>query len=64
MFIISEQKDKFDKEIQKSPFVVIKEEFLFKNYEELDEFFESVKKFSLIHQKFYLSYEIDRKSVV
>jgi len=52
MFIISEQKDKFDREIQKSPFVKIKEEFLFKNYDELDEFFESVKSFTKIQQKF------------
>jgi len=52
MFIISEQKDKFNKEINKSPFSKIKEEFLFKNYDELDEFFESVKRFSQVQQKF------------
>jgi len=52
MFVISEQKEKFDKEIQKSPFIKIKEEFLFKNYNELDEFFESVKEFTQVQQKF------------
>lgn len=52
MFIISEQKDKFEKEISKNPFSKIKEEFLLKNYAELDEFFESVKKFTKIQQKF------------
>lgn len=52
MFIISEQKEKFNKEIQKRPFIQIKEEFLFKNYDELDEFFESVKEFTKVHKKF------------
>ena len=52
MFIISEQKDKFNREVSKNPFSKIKEEFLFKNYEELDEFFESVKQFTKIQQKF------------
>jgi hypothetical protein len=52
MFIVSEQKDKFEKEVRKNPFSKIKEEFLLKNYDELDEFFESVKKFTKIQQKF------------
>lgn len=52
MFIISEQRDKFQKEVNKNPFIKIKEEFLFKNYEELDEFFESVKQFTKAQQKF------------
>ena len=52
MFIVSEQKEKFEKEIKKSPFVKIKEEFLFKNYDELDEFFESVKSFTQIQKRF------------
>jgi hypothetical protein len=52
MFIISEQKDKFEKEVSKNPFSKIKEEFLLKNYDELDEFFESVKQFTKIQQKF------------
>lgn len=52
MFIVSEQKEKFEKEIKKSPFVTIKEEFLFKNYDELDKFFESVKSFTQIQKRF------------
>ncbi len=54
MFIISDNKnkDKFEKEVSKSPFSKIKQEFLFKNYDELDEFFESVKHFSKIQTKF------------
>jgi len=52
MFIVSEQKDKFEKEVSKNPFSKIKEEFLLKNYDELDEFFESVKQFTKIQQKF------------
>jgi hypothetical protein len=52
MFIVSEQKDKFEKEVNKNPFSKIKEEFLLKNYDELDEFFESVKQFTKIQQKF------------
>lgn len=52
MFIISEQKDKFEKEVSKSPFSKIKEEFLLKNYDELDEFFESVKQFTKVQQRF------------
>ena len=54
MFVIAEEisKDKFQKEIQKNPFCKIKQDFIFKNYQELDEFFESVKKFSKIQEKF------------
>ena len=54
MFIISEDKNKpkFEREVSKSPFSKIKQEFLFKNYDELDEFFESVKQFSKIQNKF------------
>lgn len=52
MFIISNQKDKFNTEVSKSPFVKIKDEFIFKNYDELDAFFESVKKFKEMKEKF------------
>lgn len=54
MFIIAaeESRGKFKKEIQKNPFHKIKEEYVFKNYEELDEFFESVKSFTKIQHKF------------
>lgn len=54
MFIISEEinKGKFQREVAKSPFAKIKNEFVFKNYDELDEFFQSVKKFSQMQEKF------------
>lgn len=52
MFIISNQKNKFDTEVSKSPFVKIKDEFIFKNYDELEEFFESVKHFKEMKDKF------------
>lgn len=54
MFIISEEinKGKFQREVAKSPFAKIKNEFVFKNYDELDDFFQSVKKFSQIQEKF------------
>jgi hypothetical protein len=54
LYIIAEENNrtKFDKEIQKSPFARIKEEYIFKNYQELDEFFESVKNFTKVQEKF------------
>lgn len=54
MFIISEEinKGKFQREVAKSPFAKIKNEFVFKNYDELDEFFQSVKHFSQMQEKF------------
>lgn len=54
MFIISEEinKNKFQREVAKSPFAKIKNEFVFKNYDELDDFFQSVKHFSRIQEKF------------
>jgi len=54
MFIISEEinKSKFQREVAKSPFAKIKNEFVFKNYDELDEFFQSVKHFSQMQEKF------------
>lgn len=54
MFIISDEvnKGKFKREVHKNPFNKIKEEFIFKNYEELDEFFDSVKEFTKVQQKF------------
>ncbi len=46
LYIIAEEKNKskFERELQKNPFHKIKQEYVFKNYQELDEFFESVKK--------------------
>ncbi|MEJ7700892.1 MAG: hypothetical protein WKF71_14780 [Pyrinomonadaceae bacterium] len=57
MFIISEEinKGKFQREVSKSPFAKIKNEFVFKNYDELDEFFQSVKHFSQMQVRFLAS---------
>lgn len=54
LYIIAEEinKPKFERELQKNPFHKIKQEYVFKNYQELDEFFESVKNFSKIQEKF------------
>jgi hypothetical protein len=54
LYIIAEEenKTKFERELQKNPFHKIKQEYVFKNYQELDEFFESVKNFSKIQEKF------------
>ncbi len=52
MFIISNQKNKFETEVSKSPFVTIKNEFILKNYDELEEFFESVKQFKQMKDQF------------
>ena len=58
MFIISEEanKGRFQREVAKSPFAKIKNEFVFKNYDELDEFFQSVKNFSQMQERFLASY--------
>ena len=54
MFIISDENNrgKFRREIKKSPFHKIQQEYIFKNYEELDEFFESVKNFTKSQETF------------
>ncbi|MDR1784856.1 MAG: hypothetical protein LBR23_00080, partial [Spirochaetaceae bacterium] len=52
MFIISNQHDKFNKEVNKSPFIKIKEEFIFRNYNELNIFFENAKIFTKIKEEF------------
>ncbi len=54
MFIIAEEinKNRFQREVAKSPFAKIKNEFVFKNYDELDDFFQSVKYFSQMREKF------------
>ena len=60
MYVIAEEENrtKFDKEVRKNPFIKIRQEYIFKNYQELDEFFESVKSFSQVQEKFL------RKNVV
>lgn len=54
MFVIARElkKGKFDKELNKKPFHKVKEEFVFKNYQELDDFFQSVKHFVKIQKSF------------
>jgi hypothetical protein len=54
LYIIAEEekRTKFDKEVSVNPFNKIKEEYIFKNYQELDEFFESVKNFTMVQEKF------------
>ena len=55
LYVIAEEdtRSKFDREVRKNPFAKIKHEFVFKNYQELDEFFESVKQFAKIQEKFF-----------
>ena len=54
LYVIAEEdkRVKFNKEVNINPFYKIKEEYIFKNYQELDEFFESVKQFTKIQEKF------------
>lgn len=54
LYIIAEEenKSKFKREVLKNPFNKIKQEFIFKNYQELDEFFQSVKNFTSVQEKF------------
>jgi len=54
LYIIAEEdkRMKFDKELNVNPFNKIKEDYIFKNYQELDEFFESVKNFTKVQEKF------------
>lgn len=54
MFIVAEdeQKNKFEQEIRKEPFVKLKNHFIFKNYQDLDEFFQSVKTFYQVQERF------------
>jgi hypothetical protein len=56
MFIISkdENKNRFQREVAKSPFSKIRQEFIFKNYDELDEFFQSVKRFAKAQENFLI----------
>lgn len=54
LYIIAEEdnKSKFERELQKNPFNKIKQEYVFKNFQELDEFFESVRSFAKVQEKF------------
>ncbi|MFQ5825486.1 MAG: hypothetical protein ACE5JB_15715 [bacterium] len=54
MFIIADENNrvKFEREVIKNPFHKVKEEYIFKNYSELDEFFDSVKNFTRLQKQF------------
>jgi hypothetical protein len=54
MFIVAEESNKprFLREVQKNPFYKIQEEYVFRNYQELDKFFESVKEFAKTQKAF------------
>jgi hypothetical protein len=55
MFIIAKEsnRSKFLREVNKNPFHKLQEEYIFKNYDELDMFFESVKEFTVIQDNFF-----------
>ncbi|RIK34576.1 MAG: hypothetical protein DCC52_00240 [Chloroflexi bacterium] len=54
MFIVSKEtsKTKFEMEVNKDPFLHVKEQFVFRSYRELQEFFDSVKKFAIVRGTF------------
>ncbi len=54
MFVIAQEetRGRFERERQKAPFRQIRDKYIFKNYRELDEFFESVKQSSNLRKKF------------
>lgn len=54
MFIIAQEdtRAKFERERDKAPFRKIRDRYIFKNYRELDEFFESVKVSSNLRKRF------------
>jgi hypothetical protein len=56
MFIVAPNgaKKKFDTELNKDPFRYIQEEFVFRSYRELEEFFESVRRFATIKESFLM----------
>lgn len=54
MYVIADERSrgKFEREVEKRPFLKIKDEYIFKTYIELDAFFESVKDFVYIQNGF------------
>ena len=54
MFIIAqeEKRGRFKSEREKEPFRKIRDRYIFKNYRELDEFFEAVKTYRNMHKRF------------
>ena len=54
MFIVAQEetRNRFERERGKTPFKKIRDRYIFKNYRELDEFFESVKASSNLRKEF------------
>lgn len=54
MFVVAPNaaKTKFDTEIKKDPFYQVQEEYIFKSYRDLEEFFHAVQKFASLRQEF------------
>jgi len=55
MFIVAEEsnRSRFLREVKKNPFHSVQEEYIFKNYDELDSFFEGVKEFTVKQKSFF-----------
>ena len=62
MFIIAadKAKTKFETELKKDPFYQVKEEYIFKSYLELEDFFDSVKRFTLLKDSFLLEEQLSK----
>ena len=63
MFIVaaSKAKNKFESELKKDPFYQVKEEYIFKSYKELEAFFDSVKRFTLLKDSFLVERQLPRQ---
>lgn len=63
MFIVAAEKskNKFEAELKKDPFYQIKEEFIFKTYQQLEDFFDSVKRFTLLKDSFLLEQQLIKR---
>lgn len=63
MFIVaaSKAKNKFEAELKKDPFHQVKEEYIFKTYLELEDFFDSVRRFTLLKDSFLLEQQLPKK---
>lgn len=63
MFIVAadSSKTKFEAELKKDPFYQVKEEYIFKTYQELQEFFDSVKRFTVLKDSFLLEQQLPKR---
>jgi hypothetical protein len=63
MFIVAENKakNKFEAELKKDPFYQVKEEYIFKTYGELEDFFDSVKRFTLLKDSFLIEQQLPKQ---